>query len=255
MPSLSSFKERMQYFCLGKFDPASFPAKPLHDLIEESFSSTPHTISKGNFSGMFYFLLSTILIANHTFISHLLLVLLSDRLFYIYTSGTTGLPKAAIIKHSRYFWMGTAIKNLIGLRSNDVIYSSIPLYHLSGGTLGTCQCLIFGNTLAIRQKFSASQFWTDCIKYKCTVCFFAFSFCSGLICIVLNQAAQYIGEICRYVLAQKPQPTDTSHQVRIIFGNGLRPAIWSQFVQRFNIKQVGEFYGSTEGNANVGKLN
>lgn len=34
-------------------------------------------------------------------------------------------------------------------------------------------------------------------------------------------------------------------------GNGLRPKIWTEFVERFNIKQVGEFYGSTEGNANV----
>jgi len=25
-----------------------------------------------------------------------------DNLFYIYTSGTTGLPKAAVIKHSKY---------------------------------------------------------------------------------------------------------------------------------------------------------
>ena len=27
----------------------------------------------------------------------------NDRLLYIYTSGTTGLPKAAVIRHSRYF--------------------------------------------------------------------------------------------------------------------------------------------------------
>lgn len=38
-----------------------------------------------------------------------------------------------------------------------------------------------------------------------------------------------------------------------MFGNGLRPQIWKQFVERFNIPQIGELYGSTEGNANVGK--
>jgi solute carrier family 27 fatty acid transporter 1/4 len=36
-----------------------------------------------------------------------------------------------------------------------------------------------------------------------------------------------------------------------MFGNGLRPDIWVEFVRRFAIPQVGEFYGSTEGNANV----
>lgn len=40
----------------------------------------------------------------------------------------------------------------------------------------------------------------------------------------------------------------------MIFGNGLRPQIWKQFVDRFNIPKVGEFYGATEGNANIGKL-
>lgn len=64
--------------------------------------------------------------------------------------------------------------------------------------------------------------------------------------------AQYIGEMCRYVLAVPPKPTDTQHSVRLIFGNGLRPQIWSEFVERFNIGKVVEFYGATEGNANIG---
>ena len=52
-------------------------------------------------------------------------------------------------------------------------------------------------------------------------------------------------------MAQPPKSTDTQHKVRMIFGNGLRPEIWGRFVRRFNIKNVGEFYGSTEGNANI----
>lgn len=52
-------------------------------------------------------------------------------------------------------------------------------------------------------------------------------------------------------MAQKESPVEKEHNVTIIFGNGLRPKIWKEFVERFNIKQVGEFYGSTEGNANI----
>jgi solute carrier family 27 fatty acid transporter 1/4 len=37
----------------------------------------------------------------------------------------------------------------------------------------------------------------------------------------------------------------------MVFGNGLRPQIWNQFVKRFNIPHVCEFYGATEGNANI----
>lgn len=73
---------------------------------------------------------------------------------------------------------------------------------------------------------------------------------SNFICL---QAAQYIGEMCRYILATPPKPEDTQHKLRIIFGNGLKAQIWKEFVTRFNIPRVAEFYGSTEGNANIGK--
>ena len=61
----------------------------------------------------------------------------------------------------------------------------------------------------------------------------------------------YIGEICRYLVAQPQKPTDKGHKLRLAIGNGLRPQIWRDFQARFGIKQIGEFYGSTEGNANV----
>ena len=67
------------------------------------------------------------------------------------------------------------------------------------------------------------------------------------------QVAFYIGEICRYLLAQPKRPTDTQHCVRMCVGNGLRPQIWSSFTKRFGIAKIAEFYGSTEGN--VGLMN
>lgn len=55
----------------------------------------------------------------------------------------------------------------------------------------------------------------------------------------------------RYCLATPQAPTDKSHNIRLMFGNGLRPQIWTPFVERFNIARVAEFYGATEGNANI----
>ena len=43
---------------------------------------------------------------------------------------------------------------------------------------------------------------------------------------------------------------EAKHKVRLVFGNGLRPEIWSAFVERFNIPNIAEFYGLTEGNSN-----
>ena len=36
-----------------------------------------------------------------------------------------------------------------------------------------------------------------------------------------------------------------------MFGNGLRPQIWKQFQERFQVGKISEFYGATEGNANI----
>lgn len=58
--------------------------------------------------------------------------------------------------------------------------------------------------------------------------------------------------MCRYVLAVPKKDTETQHNLRMIYGNGLRPQIWKEFVERFEIPKVAEFYGATEGNANIG---
>uniref|UniRef100_A0A4W4HDI9 Very long-chain fatty acid transport protein n=1 Tax=Electrophorus electricus TaxID=8005 RepID=A0A4W4HDI9_ELEEL len=158
-----------------------------------------------------------------------------DRLFYIYTSGTTGLPKPAIVVHSRFYRIAAFGYYSYRLHSDDIIYTCLPLYHSAGNIMGVGQCLIHGLTVVIRRKFSASRFWDDCVRYKCTV-------------------AQYIGEICRYLLSQPVRPSELSHQVRIAIGNGLRPDVWEAFANRFNIKHIGEFYGATECNCSIANL-
>lgn len=59
--------------------------------------------------------------------------------------------------------------NMLWMRRDDVIYDTLPLYHTAGGVLGAGQALCNGLTVALRTKFSASNFWADCIKYNCTV--------------------------------------------------------------------------------------
>ncbi|XP_034186929.1 fatty acid transport protein 1 [Osmia lignaria lignaria] len=155
-----------------------------------------------------------------------------DQLLYIFTSGTTGLPKAAVITNSRYMFMSNGIFMMVQFKNSDRIYTPLPLYHTAGGVMSIGAALLHGSTVVIRKKFSASAYFTECIKYNCTI-------------------GQYIGEMCRYILAVPPKPEDKKHNVRMIFGNGLRPQIWPEFVERFNIPQVAEFYGATEGNANI----
>ncbi|XP_023307303.2 long-chain fatty acid transport protein 4-like [Lucilia cuprina] len=158
-----------------------------------------------------------------------------DKLLYVYTSGTTGMPKAAVINNLRYLFMAAGTHHMCGIRKDDIIYNALPLYHTAGGIVGVGNALIHGCTVALRKKFSATNFWKDCIKYNAT-------------------CAQYIGELCRYLLNSPTRPEDTQHKLRLMYGNGLRPQIWSQFTTRFNIPSIGELYGSTEGNSNLANI-
>lgn len=159
-----------------------------------------------------------------------------DKLLYVYTSGTTGMPKAAVITNLRYMLMACSVNSLLSLRSNDRLYNSLPLFHTAGGIIGAGQALLRGVTVVLRRRFSVSKFWSDCIHYECTI-------------------AIYIGEICRFLLMAPPSQNDRKHKVRLMFGNGLRPQIWESFVKRFGIKQIGEYYGATEGNSNLININ
>ncbi|XP_032687154.1 long-chain fatty acid transport protein 4 isoform X2 [Odontomachus brunneus] len=155
-----------------------------------------------------------------------------DKLIYIYTSGTTGMPKAAVINNLRYMLITCGVNAMLNLRPDDRIYDPLPLYHTAGGIIGAGQALMGGVTVVLRRRFSASKFWSDCVHYECTI-------------------AQYIGEICRFLLTVPPGQYDRAHKIRLMFGNGLRPQIWESFVKRFGVKQIGEFYGATEGNSNL----
>jgi acyl-CoA synthetase (AMP-forming)/AMP-acid ligase II len=115
------------------------------------------------------------------------------------------------------------------LTADDVFYCALPFYHNNALTLCWSSVLTSGATLAMARKFSASGFWTEIRSTGAT-------------------AFVYIGEFCRYLLNQPGSTTDREHRVRVIIGNGLRPEIWDAFQQRFGIKHICEFYGSSEGN-------
>lgn len=157
-------------------------------------------------------------------------VLAKDKAFYIFTSGTTGMPKASVMTHYRWLRALAGFGGLgMRLNSNDTLYCCLPLYHNNALTVALSSVLNSGATLAIGKSFSASKFWDDVIRYDAT-------------------AFVYIGEICAYLLNQPEKPTDRKHRVRVICGNGLRPAIWDDFTKRFGIERVCEFYSASESN-------
>uniref|UniRef100_A0A8C3N5M1 long-chain-fatty-acid--CoA ligase n=1 Tax=Geospiza parvula TaxID=87175 RepID=A0A8C3N5M1_GEOPR len=148
---------------------------------------------------------------------------------YIYTSGTTGLPKAAVITEMKMM-MVASLARICGLRPDDVVYTTLPLYHSAGLLVGLGGCLDVGATCVLRSKFSASQFWPDCRRYNVSV-------------------IQYVGELMRYLCNTPKRADDRDHGVRMALGNGMRAEVWKEFLRRFGPVAVWEFYGATEGNA------
>jgi fatty-acyl-CoA synthase len=148
---------------------------------------------------------------------------------YVYTSGTTGHPKAARLTHMRTQTMMRAFIAATRAAENERIYITLPLYHGTGGLCAVGIAMMTGSTIVLRRKFSASAFWDDVVDNRCTI-------------------FVYIGELCRYLVNQPVHPKERAHQLKSIFGNGMRPEVWERFDQRFAIPRIVEFYGSTEGN-------
>ena len=155
---------------------------------------------------------------------------LDDNALLIYTSGTTGLPKAARITHSRLLRIMIGFGAAVRGGPNDKTYMCLPLYHSNGGMIGLGLTLPYGGSCYIRDRFSASAFWSDIVRENCTL-------------------FVYIGELCRYLINSPPSPLDRAHHIRACLGNGLRPDIFDAFKTRFAIAEIQEFYAATEGNA------
>jgi fatty-acyl-CoA synthase len=154
---------------------------------------------------------------------------LKDRALLIYTSGTTGLPKAANVSHHRVMSWGGWFAGLMDVQPGDRLYDCLPLCHSAGGVAAVGAALMGGASVVIAEKFSARRFWDDIARWDCTV-------------------FQYIGELCRYLLAAPAHRAERSHRLRLCVGNGLGGDVWEAFQARFTIPRVLEFYAATEGN-------
>jgi fatty-acyl-CoA synthase len=154
---------------------------------------------------------------------------LDERALCIYTSGTTGLPKAANVSHFRLMQWSHWFAGLIDVQPGDRMYNCLPMYHSVGGVVATGATLVGGGAVVLRERFSASSFWSDVVAERCTL-------------------FQYIGELCRYLLNSPQQSEELQHSLRLACGNGLRGDVWPEFQRRFRIPRILEYYAATEGN-------
>lgn len=104
----------------------------------------------------------------------------------------------------------------IGVHDKDRFYVCMPLYHGVGGAIFMI-CATMGISVCIGKRFRVSTFWDEVRESRAT-------------------AFAYVGETVRYLLAAPQTPQDKQHDVRVMFGNGIRPDVWKAFRDRFEVE-------------------
>jgi len=141
------------------------------------------------------------------------------------SSGTTGAPKG-VNKSDRTLRAGPmGTLKLTGAGPGDVFLLWESLHH-GAGVAVVIAAIIEKLTLAMVEKFSASQFWNECRANDVT-------------------HIHYLGGVLPMLLKQPPRPDDREHKVRIAWGGGCPPEVWHPFAERFGVK-MREGYGLSE---------
>jgi fatty-acyl-CoA synthase len=149
----------------------------------------------------------------------------------LFTSGTTGAPKACICSQGRLARIGETLGAMYQLGPADVVYEVMPMFHSNALMAGWAPALAGASTVALRRKFSASNFLADVRKFGATY-------------------FNYVGRPLSYILATPEQPDDTDNPLRQVFGNEGADLDLERFAKRFGVP-LNDGFGSTEGGATV----
>ena len=148
-----------------------------------------------------------------------------DLFAVMYTSGTTGPAKGALVTHRMLRLASEAAALVSSARPGDVFFVWEPLYHIGGAQLLPLP-MSHGVRLAMVDRFSASRFWRQARAEGAT-------------------HIHHLGGILQLLLKQPSTPEDRAHGVRIAWGGGCPPDVWTPFEERFGV-QIRECYGMTE---------
>jgi carnitine-CoA ligase len=150
-----------------------------------------------------------------------------DALAILYTSGTTGPAKGVVCPHAQYHGWGANTARILGLGADDVLATTLPLFHINA--LNTfAQASLSGGQVVFLPRFSASGFWP------------AMHACGATVVYLL-------GAMVPILLAQPVGAGEQAHRVRTGLGPGVPASAGAAFLQRTGVKLL-EGYGSTETN-------
>lgn len=154
-----------------------------------------------------------------------------DLVALVFTSGTSGDPKAVRITQSKISVPGRMLADRFGIGRDDCVYSAMPLFHSNAVMVAWPIALFSGCSIALRRRFSASNWLDDVRRYGCTF-------------------ANYVGAPLSYILATPERPDDADNPMRVVYGNEAPADVRREFARRFGVTVVDGF-GSSEGGISV----
>jgi len=154
-----------------------------------------------------------------------------DLVALVFTSGTSGDPKAVRITQSKISVPGRMLAERFGIGADDCVYSAMPLFHSNAVMVAWPIALYSGCSIALRRRFSASNWLDDVRRHGCTF-------------------ANYVGAPLSYILATPERPDDADNPMRVVYGNEAPADVRREFARRFGVTVVDGF-GSSEGGISV----
>ena len=155
----------------------------------------------------------------------------TNNFLLVFTSGTSGAPKAVITTHRRLMFVTQSMVAITQLTADDTAYISMPLFHSNALFTAWAPAVACGATVALRRKFSASEFLPDVRKYGATY-------------------FNYVGKPLTYILATPERPDDADNPLRRGFGNEGSEVDIARFAARFDCVLT-DGYGQTETGASI----
>jgi fatty-acyl-CoA synthase len=145
----------------------------------------------------------------------------------IFTSGTSSAPKAVICSQKRLLVTGTRMGMILDVAPDDVGYICMPLFHSNALMVGWAPSIVYGSSVALARRFSASGWLPDVRRYGATY-------------------FNYTGKPLSYLVGTPEHADDADNTLRVAFGNEGSPQVIDEFGRRFGVEVIDAF-GATEG--------